>query len=96
MRVRFTVDDSPNNSLLEALVDDFWVASLECEDVVPPCPWDFDDNGFVGPVDAGMVKNHLGCDVNDPECAPYDLDGNGFVGPVDVGEVKNNFGPCPE
>ena len=61
----------------------------------PACPWDFDDNGFVGPVDAGMVKNHLGCDVSDPECAAYDLDGNGFVGPVDVGEVKNNFGPCP-
>ena len=32
VKVRFTVDDSPNNSLIESLVDDFIVASFECED----------------------------------------------------------------
>ena len=63
---------------------------------LPPCPWDFDGNGFVGPVDVGIIKNNLGCDTSDPDCAVFDLDGNGFVGPVDVGEVKNNLGPCPE
>jgi hypothetical protein len=30
VRVRFTVDDSPNNSLVEALIDDFTVERLVC------------------------------------------------------------------
>ncbi|MGD8452604.1 MAG: C1 family peptidase [Phycisphaerae bacterium] len=31
VRVRFTVDDSPNNSLVEALIDDFSVATAYCQ-----------------------------------------------------------------
>jgi len=31
VRVRFTVDDSPNNSLVEALIDDFTIQTLVCD-----------------------------------------------------------------
>ena len=31
VRVRFTADDSPNNSLVEALIDDFRVVSMYCD-----------------------------------------------------------------
>ncbi|MGD8452603.1 MAG: C1 family peptidase [Phycisphaerae bacterium] len=45
VRVRFTVDDSPNNSLVEALVDDFQVWTLEC--VPDTLPGDVNGDGAV-------------------------------------------------
>ena len=33
VQVRFTVDDSPNDSLVEALIDDFKVESVDCTPV---------------------------------------------------------------
>ncbi len=71
-----------------------YVAVLEGE--IPPCPFDLDGNGAVGPGDVGVVKNSFGCDINQPSCAALDFDSNGAVGPGDVGAVKNEFGPCPE
>jgi len=45
MRFRFTADDSPNNSLVEALVDDFKIECLECDS--PLYPGDLDCDGDV-------------------------------------------------
>ena len=36
VRVRFTASDNPNDSLVEALVDDFKVMAVECNEPYPP------------------------------------------------------------
>ncbi len=74
-------------------IDDISIHSLDCSG--PPCPYDLDGNGSVGPGDVGVVKNNFGCDINLPECVVLDFDHNGAVGPGDVGIVKNDFGLCP-
>jgi C1A family cysteine protease len=47
VRVRFTADDSPNNSLVEALVDDFKVETIECEVVEYTLTVNIDGYGIV-------------------------------------------------
>jgi len=65
--------------------------------IVVECPWDFNENDIVDPVDVGIVKQYYGCPVGtgDPLCDQADVSGNGAVDPVDVGIVKDHYGPCP-
>ena len=65
-----------------------WVLFL---DGVPACPWDFDDDGAVGPFDLAIVLGFWGPNPGHPA----DLDGDGEVGPLDLALVLGNWGPCP-
>jgi hypothetical protein len=56
-------------------------------------PGDADDNGFVTPVDVGLVNGNIGpAGVDDSR---FDIDGNNFVTPTDVGLANTNIGPGP-
>ena len=95
--VRFSVTDSPNNSIDEGAIDTFSVWWYQCESG-GQCPWDLSGDGVVSPYDVGFVKAKYGCLVGTgvPECDEADLSGDGSVSSYDVGFVKSHFGPCPE
>jgi hypothetical protein len=78
VRVRFTADDSPNNSLVEALIDDFAVTALECEG--GGIPEDINGDGIVNTADLLLLLAAWGpC----PDC-PEDINGDGTVNTEDL------------
>jgi len=88
VRVRFTADDSPNNSLVEALIDDFAVSRLECEE--PGIPEDINGDGTVDVVDLLMLLAAWGpC-----EGCPEDVTGDGMVDVLDLLALLAAWGPC--
>jgi hypothetical protein len=93
MRVRFTVDDSPNNSLLEALIDDFGVTALVCDEV--ECPGDLDGDGYRDLSDLAQLLSNYGMSGG----ASYedgDLDADGDVDLSDLATLLGVYGvPCP-
>lgn len=96
VRVRFVVDDSPNDSLVEALVDDFVVQAFECVDVFVAgdlnCDGvvDFDDiNPFVIAL-SGEAAYYAAY----PDCNWYNADCNedGAVDFDDINPFVNMIG----
>ncbi|MDY7109162.1 MAG: C1 family peptidase [Planctomycetota bacterium] len=78
VRVRFTADDSPNDSLVEALIDDFAVTVLECEG--GGIPEDINGDGTVNTADLLLLLAAWGpC----PDC-PEDINGDGTVNTEDL------------
>lgn len=78
VRVRFTADDTPNDSLVEALIDDFVVTALECEE--PGIPEDINGDGIVNTEDLLLLLAAWGpC----PEC-PEDINDDGIVNTEDL------------
>ena len=75
-------DDNGDNSGSAYLFDAASVSS---------CPWDFDNDGAVGPFDLATVLSNWG------ECSgcPQDFNGDGEVGPFDLATLLDNWGPCP-
>ena len=53
-----------------------------------PCPWDLDDNGFVGTSDLLELFTQWGTDGS------ADFDDNGYVGTSDLLILFANWGPC--
>jgi len=86
MLVRFTADDTPNNSVTEAGVDDFIVERLVCA-VENPCPSDLNGDGVVDGADLGALLSAWGT-------AEGDLNGDGIVDGADLGILLSNWGPC--
>lgn len=88
VRVRFTADDSPNNSLVEALVDDFMITEFVCEDTVLG---DINGDGVVNVEDLLMLLAAWGpCD--DCENCPEDLNGDCLVNVEDLLILLGNWG----
>ena len=59
--------------------------------LVPNCPPDFDNNGFVGVNDVLLALGDFGCAVS----CTADLNGDGSVGVTDILLVLSQFGlPC--
>ncbi|MHC5026348.1 MAG: choice-of-anchor J domain-containing protein, partial [Planctomycetota bacterium] len=88
IRVRFTVSDSPNDSLTESGIDNFQVDRFECDgDVV--CPADTTGDGMVDVSDLTNVILAWGSD--DPAA---DVDGNGVVDVSDLTAVILAWGAC--
>ncbi len=83
VRVRFTLDDSPNNSLLEALIDDFRVVRYSC--VAPPSCDDGILNQGEDRIDCGGPCPPCTC-LDDATCA------NGQF--CDGDEICDAYGMC--
>jgi hypothetical protein len=86
VRVRFIVDDSPNDSLVEALIDDFMITELYCEEA--EIPGDFNGDGVVDVEDLLSLLAAWGpC-----EGCPQDIDGSGVVDVEDLLALLANWG----
>jgi len=88
VRVRFSISDTPQDSLTEAGIDDFEVTRLAC---AGGCPWDLDGGGDVGITDFLDLLALWGTDPG----GPPDFDGDGNVGILDFLELLAHWGPCP-
>jgi hypothetical protein len=86
MRFRFSISDSPDNSITEAGIDDFSIAAVTC---VNPCLGDLDGNGVVNGADLGTLLAGWGTGGNS------DLDGNGTTDGADLGSLLAAWGVCP-
>lgn len=95
VRIRFSAQDQPNNSITEAGIDNFQVSVVVC-DAEEPCEGDANGDGSVDPLDSGYVLARFGCPVGtgDPSCDAADQNGDGAVDPLDGGFVLARFGSC--
>jgi hypothetical protein len=87
VRVRFSASDVPNNSIVEAGIDDFRVDRIICQ---PLCAADIDHSGTVNTADLLAVINNWAA----PATNPADVNGDGFVNTADLLAVINAWGPC--
>ena len=74
VQIRFTADDSPNDSLVEALVDDFIVTMLVCEEV--ECFGDLDGDSDIDLADLSQLLAHYGMTGMTYEDGDLDEDGD--------------------
>ena len=90
VRVRFTADDSPNDSLVEALIDDFAVTSFSCDGGVPG---DLDGDGDIDLDDyAGFAACLTGPDGGVPAgCDLANFDADNDVDMTDVAAFSLAF-----
>ncbi len=94
VRVRFVVDDTPNNSLVEALVDDFAVQAIDCN---ATCDEDLDGDGTIGIGDLSILLASYGlCQGDANYNGAADLSGDGCVDLIDLSALLAVYGnPCP-
>jgi hypothetical protein len=89
VRVRFSVTDSPNDSVTEAGIDNFIIQELVCG--VEPCPADIaGGDGNVNIDDLLVVINAWGA-----TSGPADVNQSGLVDIDDLLAVINGWGACP-
>jgi len=86
--VRFTADDSPNNSITEAGIDEFRVERFVCA-TDPVCPADLNGDGVVDGADLGELLSAWGSSKSSA-----DLNGDGVVDGADLGELLSAWGAC--
>ena len=87
MRVRFSIEDGSDPSLVEGGIDNISLEVLDCE--TAPCLGDLDGNGTIGVDDLLEVLADYGS--SDSEA---DLDGNGTVDVNDVLVIIASWGDC--
>lgn len=91
MRMRFIASDLATGSIVEAAVDDFAIADLDCG---VPCPADLDGSGAIDLPDVSILLGSFGTTGADPEDG--DLDGDGDVDLVDLSLMLASYGTsCP-
>jgi len=88
VRVRFVARDNPNNSLYEALVDDFQLVTLVCEE--PECPGDLDGDLDIDLADLSQLLANYGAGGVGYEQG--DLDGDGDVDLSDLSMLLAVYG----
>ena len=86
MRIRFTVEDAFDASLVEAGIDN---VSLEVLDCLTPCPGDLDLSGAVDVDDLLQILSVFGTEDDSA-----DLDGSGLVDVNDVLMTISSWGEC--
>jgi hypothetical protein len=94
VRVRFNVDDNPNNSFTEGGIDNFSVEVFDCGKEPNPCPADVTNDGIVDVQDLVAVVLDWGC-VNPPGPCNGDTNGDGAVNVQDLVDAILAWGPCP-
>jgi hypothetical protein len=87
VRVRFSISDTPDNSITEAGIDDFAITVVTCE---TPCPGDLSNDGFVDGTDLGSMLAAWG---GGPGAG--DLNDDGTVDGIDLGILLSAWGTCP-
>jgi hypothetical protein len=83
--IRFSADDSPNNSLTEAGIDLVRIERLVCGEVARP--GDINGDGRVDGADLALLLTAWGA-----RGGPADLDGSGVVDGSDLGILLTNWG----
>ncbi len=86
MLVRFTISDSPDNSITEGGVDEVRVTATFCDN---PCLGDLNSDGNVDGADLGALLGAWGSP------GPADLNNDGNVDGADLGALLGVWGPCP-
>jgi hypothetical protein len=86
VRFRFSISDTPDNSITEAGIDDFNLTVATC---VAPCQGDFDGNDVVNGADLGVLLAQWG------SAGSADLNGDGTVNGADLGTLLSKWGACP-
>lgn len=85
---RFVINDSPNNSVTEAAIDDIVVSQVQCDDG-PACPTDLNGDGVTNGADLGSLLGAWGT-------GGADIDGDGTTGGSDLATMLSVFGSaCP-
>ncbi len=87
--VRFTADDSPNNSTTEAGIDNFVVERFVCASSTP-CSGDVNGDGAVDGADLGLLLTAWGSANKSA-----DINGDGAVDGADLGLLLTAWGSCP-
>jgi hypothetical protein len=90
-RIRFVVDDTPNNSMTDSAIDAVQVFARPCGGSGKTCPGDLNGDGLVNSFDLGAVLAAWG-QLGE---GPTDLDGDGLTGGADLAAVLSSWGPCP-
>lgn len=88
-RIRFVVNDTPNNSTTEAAVDAIRIIATGCAPSQPTCSADLNGDGVVNPLDLGAVLAAW------EQPGPTDLNGDGITSGPDISAVLGQWGPCP-
>jgi hypothetical protein len=86
VRIRFSIADSPENSITEAGIDEFSISTVECK---PQCSGDLSNDGSVDGIDLGMLLSNWG------GSGAGDLSGDGQVNGIDLGALLARWGACP-
>ena len=86
VRIRFSISDTPDNSITEAGVDDFSLQVAICEHT---CVGDTNADGYVDGSDLGSLLGQWGTQGS------CDFNGDGLVDGNDLGMMLGAWGPCP-
>ena len=89
-RIRFVVNDTPNNSTTDSAIDAVQVFARPCV-AGKSCPGDLNGDGLVNSFDLSAVLAAWG-QLGE---GPTDLDGDGLTGGADLAAVLSSWGPCP-
>ena len=93
VQIRFIADDSPNDSLVEALIDDFSVIALVCEE--DECFGDLDGDNDIDLADLSQLLAHYGT-TSGAVYEDGDLDEDGDVDLSDLSALLAVYGTtCP-
>ncbi|MFM9098551.1 MAG: FG-GAP-like repeat-containing protein, partial [Phycisphaerales bacterium] len=86
VRIRFSISDTPDNSITEAGIDEFAFQVAVCEHT---CVGDLNADSYVDGTDLGALLGQWGS----PGTA--DFNGDGLVDGNDLGMMLGVWGPCP-
>ena len=87
MQVRFSISDSPENSITEAALDEFRITFAACQ---APCQGDLNTDGLVDGTDLGILLGSWA-----QTSGPADLNSDGSVDGSDLGILLGAWGTCP-
>jgi hypothetical protein len=85
VRIRFSISDSPDNSVTEAGIDEFSFQVAVCEHT---CTGDMNGDSFVDGADLGAMLGQWGTQGS------ADFNGDGLVDGNDLGVLLAAWGPC--
>jgi hypothetical protein len=86
VRIRFSISDTPDNSITEAGIDDLSFQVAICEHT---CVGDTNADGYVDGSDLGSLLGQWGTQGS------CDFNGDGLVDGNDLGMMLAAWGPCP-
>ncbi|MFM7259899.1 MAG: FG-GAP repeat domain-containing protein [bacterium] len=87
VRVRLFANDTPNDSVTEAGLDEFVLSAIECVSEAG-CTADLNSDSTVDAGDLATLLSGWGG-------AKYDLDGDGLVAAGDLATMLSSWGTCP-
>jgi hypothetical protein len=88
-RIRFVVNDTPNNSMTDSAIDAVRISARPCSQAAG-CTGDLNADGLVNQLDLGAVLAAWG-----QPGGTTDLNGDGITSGPDVAAVLSSWGMCP-